>query len=640
MEGWVAGVRLASQHPAGRARDDAVGAGVAAEAAEFLRREMVLHQSDEVRAFLAVISVLDEFCAPLCNAVTGRRDADELLRLLVRGNLFLVPTGEEGWYRFHHLFSDVLRAMQSETVVHAADVHFAAGEWCESDGRLSLAVDHYLRAGDPERAHRLLYEHASSAWGWHEPEIVRAWLHTMPADFLARDNDHLIKTAAVLLWSGDFQEARRWLELAQAHADEQVDSLEGDPRLAAAWCWYHERRGDAFEAVAAGRRAIKWAHGQLDEDAVLAQVPALLVRAHGALENFGAARAAFARLPSMVHVSEVRLGAIGRASLAWVAFQEGQLRGAFDLAESAIALDDAGTLISGFARLARGAVLAERAEHAAAEADLHAAAEVAERHHHPILAALTQGQLALLSCRAGRPDHALDLIARARHVGPPFTLPRQVSAGLRQIQANVLMALDDVDAAVQLGLTQVGTRQLLWRARLALAEGDHAAALAHLRSADADASTLRQVLETAVLRAHVMLDAQRDEGPTALASAAALAETEGFVELFLSEGDSFISAVRRVVALEPSPYLYLLLSLYEDRRERPAPELPVVVEPMSGRERIVLRYLQGRLSNVEIARELSISTNTLKTHLKSIYRKLGATSRAEAIAQARRLRLL
>jgi LuxR family maltose regulon positive regulatory protein len=148
------------------------------------------------------------------------------------------------------------------------------------------------------------------------------------------------------------------------------------------------------------------------------------------------------------------------------------------------------------------------------------------------------------------------------------------------------------------------------------------------------------MLEDAVLRAAILLDAGRPEGPAALTRAAALAEPEGFVELFLSHGERFISAVRRVVAAEPSPYLYLLLSVHEDRRERPAPALPVLVEPMSSRERIVMRYLQGRLSNVEIARELSISTNTLKTHLKSIYRKLGATSRGEAIAQARRLHLL
>jgi len=204
----------------------------------------------------------------------------------------------------------------------------------------------------------------------------------------------------------------------------------------------------------------------------------------------------------------------------------------------------------------------------------------------------------------------------------------------------VLLALDDVDAAARLGLAQTGAAQRRWQARLALAEGDHDASLAHLRSSDTDATTLRELLESAVLRAHVLLDADREEGPTALTAAADLAQPEGFVELFLSEGDAFISAVRKVVALEPSPYLYLLLSLHEDRRERPAPELPVVVEPMSGREQIVLRYLQGRLSNVEIARELSISTNTLKTHLKSIYRKLGAASRSEAIAQARRLHLL
>lgn len=640
-EGWVAGVRLASLHPAGSERHRDLESSVAAEAAEYLRRELVLRQSDDIRNFLAVISVLDEFCPSLCNAVTGRRDADEVLRSLVRSNLFLVPTAEDGWYRFHHLFGDLLRTLQSsETPVRTADVHLAAAAWCEGDGRLSLAIDHYLAAGDLEQAHRVLYEQASSPVGWRDPQAVRAWLDAMPAGFLASDGDRLVGTAAVLLWSGDFQEARRWLELAQARSDDRRDATAVDARLAAAWCWYHESRGDAVEAVAAGRRAIRAAHGSLEGDAVLAQVPALLVRANAALENYGAARAAFARLPSMVHLSEVRRGAMGRGALAWVAFQEGQLRGALDLAESAIALDDADTLPIGFARLARGAVLAERAEHAAAEVDLQAAADIAERLHHPVLAALAKGQLALLSCRAGRADQALELVVKARSVRPPYTLPAPVGAGLRLIQAHILLTLDDLDGAARLGLAQTGTAQGLWRARVALAEGDHASALVHLRSVDAAARTLRELLEAAVLRAHAMLDAERDEGPTALAAAAALAEHEGFVELFLSQGDAFITAVRRVVAREPSPYLHLLLSLYEDRRERPAPEPPVVVEPMSGRERIVLRYLQGRLSNVEIARELSISTNTLKTHLKSIYRKLGATSRSEAVAQARRLRLL
>jgi LuxR family maltose regulon positive regulatory protein len=640
-EGWVAGVRLASLHPAGSARDVDPGSGVAVEAAEYLRRELVLRQSDDVRAFLAVLSTLDTFCAALCNAVTGRRDAEEVLRSFQRSNLFLVPLDHDGWYRFHHQFRDLLRTLpEAEGLDRSDKIHLAAAEWCEEDGRVGLAVDHYLAAGDLERAHRLLCRQTSSALRWADDDVVRGWLDTMPDEFLASDVDHLVRTATILLWVGDLQEARHWLELAQARVDEQLYAADGDPQLAAAWCWYHESRGDAVEAVAAGRRAVKGAHGHLDRSDVLAQVPALLVRAHSALGNFGAARAAFARLPSMVHVREVRRGAMGRGALAWVAFQEGQLRGALDLAESAFALDHADAVTAAYARLARGAVLAERAEHAAAEVELNAALDLAESLHHPVLTASTLGQLALLSCSTGRLEAALELVAQARRVRPRYTLPAYVSANLRLIQAHVLLALDDIDAAARLGLAQTGAAQRRWQARLALAEGDHAAAVDHLRSSDGDATTLRELLESAVLRAHVLLDADRDEGRTVLTAAADLAQPEGFVELFLAEGDAFISAVRRVVALEPSPYLYLLLSLHEDRRERPAPELPVVVEPMSGREQIVLRYLQGRLSNVEIARELSISTNTLKTHLKSIYRKLGAASRSEAIAQARRLHLL
>jgi len=639
-EGWVAGVRLASLHPAGSANLADGGSGVAVEAADYLRRELVLRQSEDVREFLAVLSTLDTFCAGLCNAVTARRDADEVLRSLQRSNLFLVPLEEDGWYRFNHLFRDLLRTLPAaESPDRSAEIHLAAAEWCEADGRFALAVDHYLAADDVERAHRLLCQQASSGVGWPH-DVVRRWLDAMPDEFLASDVDHLVRTATVLLSVGDLQEARHWLELAQASVDEQLDGDDGDPQLAAAWCGYHESRGDAVGAVAAGRRAVKGAHGHLDTSDVLAQVPAVLVRAHSALGNFGAARAAFARMPSMVHVSEVRRGAMGRGALAWVAFQEGQLRGALDLAESALALDSTHAVTAGYARLARGAVLAERAEHAAADVELNAVVEIAQRLRHPVLTALALGQLASLSCNAGRPEDALELVTQARRVRPTHTLPAYVSASLRLVQAHVLLALDDVDAAARLGLAQTGAAQRRWQARLALAEGDHDASLAHLRSSDTDATTLRELLESAVLRAHVLLDADREEGPTALTAAADLAQPEGFVELFLSEGDAFISAVRKVVALEPSPYLYLLLSLHEDRRERPAPELPVVVEPMSGREQIVLRYLQGRLSNVEIARELSISTNTLKTHLKSIYRKLGAASRSEAIAQARRLHLL
>ncbi|MBO0818922.1 MAG: helix-turn-helix transcriptional regulator, partial [Actinobacteria bacterium] len=286
-EGWIAALQLAALSMQGR--DDVAGfiAGFAGDdryVVDYLLEEVLARQSDRVQAFLLQTSILGRLSGPLCDAVTGQGGGKAMLAALDRGNLFLVSLDDRRrWYRYHHLFADVLRArLLDEQPGQVPGLHRRASEWFEQNGELPVAIGHALAARDFERAARLVELAIPAMRRTRQEAKLRGWLEVLPDEVIQVRPVLSVYFAGALLTSGEIEgvegrlrDAERWLEPAIGERHErQVQSAEmvvaDEPeyrRLPATIELYRAAqalgRGDAPGTVKHAQRAIEVA---LDDD--------------------------------------------------------------------------------------------------------------------------------------------------------------------------------------------------------------------------------------------------------------------------------------------------------------------------------------------------------------------------------------
>jgi LuxR family maltose regulon positive regulatory protein len=205
-EGWAAGLQLAGLSL--RGQPDVAGfvaafSGSHRYVLDYLTDEVLEGQTDRVREFLLETSVLERLSGPLCDAVTGRAGGQAMLEQVERANLFLVPLDEvRGWWRYHQLFADLLRArLKQQQPGRAAGLHHNAAAWCEEHGLADDAVRHALAAGDTTWAARLIERHFDETFWPGERATVQRWLAALPAE-LAGSRPRLCLVRAILALAG------------------------------------------------------------------------------------------------------------------------------------------------------------------------------------------------------------------------------------------------------------------------------------------------------------------------------------------------------------------------------------------------------------------------------------------------------
>src|SRR5215217_299971 len=188
-EGWIAGLQLAALSM--RDREDISGfvrtfSGSHRDVLDFLTEEVLERQTEQMRSFLLETSILQRLTGELCDAVTDRDHGREMLETLERENLFVVALDDERrWYRYHHLFADVLRdRLEQECSEEVKELHLRAASWCERSGWASAAVEHALTAGDVEWAARLVEHNTQSLFQRSEGATVNRWLTALPAGLI------------------------------------------------------------------------------------------------------------------------------------------------------------------------------------------------------------------------------------------------------------------------------------------------------------------------------------------------------------------------------------------------------------------------------------------------------------------------
>ncbi|MFL6074352.1 MAG: LuxR C-terminal-related transcriptional regulator [Mycobacteriales bacterium] len=650
-EGWAAGLRLAADWITAGNELRRTPADLGGEVfAEFLTQEVLDPLPDSDRELLAATSLTERVDAALASALTGRPDADTALARLARHTGFVRPG-----YRYHPLLREVLANRLSggrrRELHRAAARHFASGPQRDP----AAAVRHAVHGEDWEYSARLLTDSWLELAASGQAEVLAVACAAVPEERTRHDPSLALAFAAHhLLSDGDVGTAEVYLARAERHPLEQ-------PRLAATHATirlYQARlRGDFSAAVAPAGRALELARGDVDAPVRLREARLTgLLAALGTGQQWAGdlAGAEASLLEALTTASGQPLAeAACRVQLAVAYARLGRLRRA--LQESAAAGEIAGrhglssTVPLGGAHLARALVHAEREQPAAAARWLDVAETALRAVPEPAALALATLTRARLVARDGDRAGALDLVGAVLVTRPPVDAALLRHA--RMLEARLRLDGDDqagARAALAAGLAHevpgVDTAATV-AARLLLAADDPAAALTELEpvlALPAPAAPL-DVLVYAWLTAAVAHRRLRAAGRVeeCLDRALRLAAPEDLIGVFVAGGPEVRGLLigHTSASGEHAAFRHRLLAAFEQRATAVrAVEQPL--EPLTDRELTVLRYLPTLMGTGEIAADLYVSVNTVKTHLKNIYRKLNASSRREAVSKARQYQLL
>ncbi len=515
-EGWPAGVYLAALSLRGHPSPGAFVRQFTGDnrfIVDFLAEEVLSRQPREILQFLARTSVLGRFCAPLCDAVAGSANAAEIIELLERENLFLVPLDDNRqWYRYHHLFAQLLRSQLARTEPgQVPALHRNASAWHRLSGSAEEAISHALAAGDVADAADLIARHWYAYTGVGRAGTVRGWMRSLGDDQIAANPvaAHCAAWAAAL--SGDRESVRRWLPVIEAGRHE----------------------------------------GPLPDGMRSLTSSAALLRGVYGFEGLRVMRESAAAAAALESDPTSPWYAMARGALGFSLYLSGKPQAAAEPLEEAVQ-NEAST---------------------------------------PLARMLTLSVLSLVAVELGRLPRAQELASTARGLASRGDLSQAPQSSLAYIATGAVYAA---------------------QGRLEEARGELEHALRSRRRVLGISPW--PTLDAALLLAQVLID---------------LGDRVGAAEL-ADEARDLLTALPDGAEAQRA------------RLERLAGRSRVVSpsEPLTEREVAVLRLLRGTLSLREIGQELYLSPNTIKTHARAIYRKLGVSTRHDAVEQGQQIGIL
>jgi LuxR family transcriptional regulator, maltose regulon positive regulatory protein len=678
-EGWIAGLQLAALSLQGRATVSGfipTFTGSHHFVLDYLSEEVLSRQPASVQTFLLQTSILDRLSGSLCDAVTGQEESQAMLEALERANLFVAALDDERqWYRYHHLFADLLRSRLHQTApALVPELHRRASTWYEQHDLIIEAVHHARLAPDVEGMIRLIEQHTHSLAFRGQAHTVLNWLHALP-DELVRAHPRLCFSQVLLLvFTGQLAEALQRLQDAEQSASHITPADEAQAflnQVATVQAYILFIKGDLATSVALAEHA----SDQLAERPVQVQEATSVIAAHrlllsGDVRRVGEQRVARLASPleSMsdvfamgvfVHLTGILLQARllrlqGRLQRAAATYEQmAQVQGAhegvlihpgycFGLGEIRYEWNDLETaerlLEQGMEALRGPLALAADsiAQGYATLARLHQA-----RNKNTSALALVDAFVQLAEARQFAPaqlDFASAVRAQLELMGG------NLAAAVRWTETSGLSALDD--------LAYPREREYLTFARVRIGQGrldpagpflSEALRLLERLREDAEAkSRMGSALEILILQALVFsAQGKGTEALTVLQRALTLAEPEGYIRLFVDEEEPMVALLRHAYARGIAPdYVATLLSAAGSPALAAPSPAGSLLEPLTERELDILRLLVTGLSNAAMARELVITIGTVKSHVNHIYGKLGVNSRSQAIARAHTLHLI
>ncbi len=655
-EGWIAGLQLAAISL--RGRDDPSGfitafAGSHRFVFDYLFEQVLDRQPEDVREFLLKTSILEQLSAPLCDEVMDAGGkSQEILNYLEKANLFLIPLDDErNWYRYHHLFSDLLKLVLNQ--VHPGvvqELHFRASNWYEDQGILPEALHHALAANDMDLAANLVSTNPLALIDHSELVPILTEMDSMlkdkPSSLGLR-----IAHAWGLVYTGQMERAR--MELAQVE-----QGLE---------CLNQEEQGFMNGHLAAVRGYAAWALGETDEAVMYARqadqiLPSreIAVRSLN-LTTLGNTLSEMEEYLQAVEVLERALSLARQAgqshvimpavtALAYALLGICRFRQARELCLEAIQLAEiAGKRLgeplpaaaSAYTFMAR--ILEEWGE---MEQSFQfgrksvSMAEVWGQTDTIVLCLINFADVLMLN---NNPAGAFLALKRAREVSRWVSPWFIYSVDL--VEMRISLDVDDMAQAEHLA-NDMGEATPVWlKARLLIKQNrlDEAHALIHqVLSREGKTPTINSIRLRALLALIYFLQKDEARALAEIKKVLEVAEPENMMASFVREGIGMEKLMRLALSKSISKdFIHRILDVCETRRKpRQIISDEKLVEPLSERELEILRYLDGPLSTPEIADLLVVSANTVRTHIKNIYGKLDVHGRSRAVRRAKELGLI
>lgn len=668
-EGWAAGLRLAALSLAGHPDPGALVADFAGDdraVVAFLIEEVLLRQPPSVRELLLRTSVVSErVSGPLADALTERQGAQATLEALVRANAFVVPLDRHGrWFRYHALFAELLRSQLAARGPEAvAEQHRRAAAWFSAQDAPAEAVRHAALGGDWDLAERVLAEHWIALRLDGAGAVLDAVVASLSEDALERRPHVTLVAAARSLDEGDGDRAAALMRTA-AGAREHLSGrrralLTRD--LSLLRLERARRRGDfgagqREHAVAAAAITRDDAH----RDRVARALAHLELGRLQAAEGESGAEGELRRAVELARQAGTpAVESAAGAERAWLCAREGRLRQATLAADAVLEGQGEGCdaePVLAPAHLARALAAAEAGNTLLADAELVRAGRACAAGG-AVPDRLTELSLLLVRSRllaGGDREGAAAALAVLGALLDDWTPPEAMRAQARAARARLLtragadaaalradVAAADADAGVA---AQPALAVAL--ARCELAAGEPGAALERASAVvdgGVDVAGCDAVAALAVASAAAELQHERRTAAALAERALDLAEPDG-LRLGLAEATPAIEPVFQHLLRFGTSHRSLIGEVQELVASGSAAAAGGDVEPLreelSERELAVLRYLPTMLTAGEIAGELFVTVNTVKSHLKSIYRKLDAGGRRDAVRRARELGLV
>lgn len=678
-EGWAAGLQLAALSLQGRdARHIANFLNTLMQtpqfALDYLAEEVLALQPADVQTFLLETSILEELNVALCESVTQRPDSQELLTLIERHNIFLMPLDEtQPIYRYHALFAEFLQALleRKTSQTQVSLLHNRASLWYEQNNRLSEAINHAVAGKDLDRAAYLIETNATDLLRQGAEATLVKWLDFLPEDFVSRQPQLCIYHAWSLIGFGNVEKIERRLK--------QAETLLANPAIAAKLSDLDKNRIGA-EIVAIQSSL---ANSQRDTEATITYAEEALKKlppnhfirgtvglglgvAYYLRGNIELAKQTFATALTISKVTDdASVVTIATTYLAVLQVRQGNLRDAYQLYQQNLHhIRDAGNQFESGAdgiHLNLGMLLYEWNELEQAEAHFETALSISEKWKSLEMLIESYIMLTRLKQAQNKLDDALEVWGKIEKViveynNSWFTNYTQARrARFEIVRGNLEAALV---WAEQAGLRVEDELGMLTKKSV---EYIVLASLLITRKKWVEADyLLGRLLETAQNGGYrsreiwlLVLQALSQEGQSnsqaafrILHEALKLAEPEGYVRVFADEGyplsilfSKYLTQYSAAKTLSSNYIVKLTKALKLDieplLRIKQFRQLLGTQENLTKREQTILQLLAQNKSNQEIAEELILTTNTVRTHLNSIKHKLGVTTRYQLIIEAK-----
>jgi ATP/maltotriose-dependent transcriptional regulator MalT len=675
-EGWVAGLQLAALSMQGRENIHEfirTFTGDHRYIVDYLVEEVLQHQPEDIRNFLLQTSILSRLNHSLCDALTGRKDSNSLLNDLGRANLFIVPLdNNRKWYRYHHLFRDVLRAhLVQEYPEQVPVLHQRASEWYEQNGSMSDAIRHSLTARDFEKAADLVEQ----VWAGMDRNRQSAqwleWAKALPDEMIRFRPVLSVGYAWALLDRGELEAGEARLrdveKILEKDASEMVVVDKEEFRflpatIATARAYHALAVGNVSGTMTYTRQALDF----LPEDEYLrCGTPAALLSlaswTDGDLET--ADQALVNAMASYKKAGNILYAITGAYPIVDIRVTMGRLRQAFDMCQQALQLAEGQADFVRWGAVdvysAMGDLYREVNDFESAEEYLSKAKVFGEKSQVPRWRYRWCLAKARLKESQGDLDAAFNLLeeAEANYRRGPMPDVRPTAAlkmciWIKQDRLNEALSwVKEQGLSPEDDLSFLREFDHVTLARVLLAQyikdpknesiQDAMNLLERLLEEANNGNRIGSLIEIRILQA-LAYEAQGDI-PCAVESleyALRLAEPEGYIRIFADEGTSMVRLLSEVKTQGIMPkYIGKLLDVFGDTERKTATNQSLI-EPLSEREREILSLIANGLKNKEIAEQMVISLNTVLYHTKNIYNKLGVNKRTQAILKAQELNLL